>query len=203
MNSTAQGGLLKADIKGCFDNIDHNRLIEILERKIKDSKFINVIRSFLSAGYIEDFKYHNTYSGTPQGGILSPILANIYLNELDNKVEEIKLRFDKAANNRNPEYRAIEGKIYRLKRKLGTLSEDEKDKSLCEIQTLKKQIRKIPCTLSNGKRISYVRYADDFLIGVHGSKDDCRSIKEELADFLARQYSLTLSDEKNADYSQQ
>lgn len=187
---------IEGDIKGCFDNIDHNKLIEILERKIKDSKFIKVIRSFLSAGYIEDFKYHNTYSGTPQGGILSPILANIYLNELDNKVKEIKLRFDKTVNNRNPEYRAIEGKICRLKRKLGTLSDDEKGKFLCEIQTLKKQIRKIPCTLSNGKRISYVRYADDFLIGVHGSKEDCKNIKEELADFLARQYSLTLSDEK-------
>lgn len=187
---------IEGDIKGCFDNIDHNKLIEILERKIKDSKFINVIRSFLSAGYIEDFKYHSTYSGTPQGGILSPILANIYLNELDNKVKEIKSRFDKAANNRNPEYRAIEGKICRMKRKLGTLSDDEKSKFLCELQTLKKQIRKIPCTLSNGKRISYVRYADDFLIGIHGSKEDCKNIKEELAGFLARQYSLTLSDEK-------
>lgn len=187
---------IEGDIKGCFDNIDHNKLIEILERKIKDSKFINVIRSFLTAGYIEDFRYHNTYSGTPQGGILSPILANIYLNELDNKVKEIKLGFDKAANNRNPEYRAIEGKICRLKRKLGTLSDGEKGKFLCELQTLKKQIRKIPCTLSNGKRISYVRYADDFLIGVHGSKEDCKNIKEELADFLVRQYRLTLSDEK-------
>lgn len=188
--------VIEGDIKGCFDNIDHNRLIEILGRKIKDSKFINIIRSFLSAGYIEDFKYHNTYSGTPQGGILSPILANIYLNELDNKVKELKLRFDKAANSRNPEYRTIEGKIYRLKGKLGTLPEGEKDKLLCELQTLKKQIRKIPCTLSNGKRMSYVRYADDFLIGVYGSKEDCKNIKEELAEFLSCQYRLTLSDEK-------
>jgi len=60
---------VEGDIKGCFDNIDHDKLIQILERKIKDSKFINIIRSFLKAGYIEDFRYNKTYSGTPQGGL--------------------------------------------------------------------------------------------------------------------------------------
>lgn len=80
---------IEGDIKGCFDNINHEKLIEILERKIEDSKFINLIRKFLKAGYMENWKYHQTYSGTPQGGILSPILANIYLNELDKGVEKI------------------------------------------------------------------------------------------------------------------
>ena len=60
---------VEGDIKGCFDNIDHDKLIEILQRKIKDSKFINIIRLMLKAGYVEDFKYHETYSGTPQGGL--------------------------------------------------------------------------------------------------------------------------------------
>ena len=89
---------IEGDIKGCFDNIDHKKLIEILERKIKDSRFINIIRQFLKAGYLEDFKYHETYSGTPQGGILSPILANIYLNELDKKILEIRNGFIKPAD---------------------------------------------------------------------------------------------------------
>ena len=85
---------IEGDITGCFDNIDHEIVIDILARKIKDSKFLNVIRQFLKAGYVENWKYNKTYSGTPQGGIVSPILANIYLNELDKKFNEIKRRFD-------------------------------------------------------------------------------------------------------------
>ena len=61
----------------------------LLEKKIDDTKFLNVIRKMLKAGYVEDWKYHNTYSGTPQGGIISPILANIYLHELDCYMETL------------------------------------------------------------------------------------------------------------------
>ena len=86
---------IEGDIQGCFDNINHEKLIEILSRKIKDSRFLNIIRQFLKAGYIENWKYNATYSGSPQGGICSPILANIYLNELDKKFREIAERFDK------------------------------------------------------------------------------------------------------------
>ncbi len=81
---------VEGDIKGCFDNIDHSVLIDIIGRKIKDARFLNLIRSFLKAGYAEEWKYYGTYSGCPQGGIISPILANIYLNELDKFVEELK-----------------------------------------------------------------------------------------------------------------
>ena len=91
---------IEGDITGCFDNIDHEILIDILARKIKDSKFLNVIRQFLKAGYVENWKYNKTYSGTPQGGIVSPILANIYLNELDKKFNEIKRRFDEPRTSR-------------------------------------------------------------------------------------------------------
>jgi group II intron reverse transcriptase/maturase len=103
MGFTGVKWFIEGDIKGCFDNIDHKVLIEILRRKIKDAKLINVIRQFLKAGYVEDWKYNPTYSGTPQGGILSPILANIYLNELDNIVADIKEKFDKPRNARKTE----------------------------------------------------------------------------------------------------
>ena len=83
--------------KGCFDNIDHVVLLNLLSTKIKDSKFINLIGKFLKAGYMENWDYHKTYSGTPQGGILSPILANIYLHELDKKVEAMQKEFHKPA----------------------------------------------------------------------------------------------------------
>lgn len=74
---------VEGDIKGFFDNIDHNIMVEILAERIHDQKFLRLIRKFLRAGYLEDWTFHNTYSGTPQGGIISPILANIYLDKLD------------------------------------------------------------------------------------------------------------------------
>ncbi|GAK56566.1 putative group II intron reverse transcriptase/maturase [Candidatus Vecturithrix granuli] len=79
---------IEGDIKGCFDNIDHEVTIGILRRHIKDETFLMLLRDMLKAGYLEDWKYHHTYSGTPQGGIVSPLLANIVLNELDTYVEE-------------------------------------------------------------------------------------------------------------------
>ena len=96
---------IEGDIKGCFDNINHAVLVEIINQKIKDARFLKLIRLFLKAGYMEDWKYHETYSGCPQGGIISPILANIYLNELDRHIMKIKKEFDVATKARyTPEY---------------------------------------------------------------------------------------------------
>lgn len=86
---------IEGDIKGCFDNIDHKILLKILFKKIKGSKFVTLIGKYLKAGYMENWKYHRTYSGTPQGGILSSILANIYLHELDKKLISSKKHLTK------------------------------------------------------------------------------------------------------------
>jgi len=189
---------IEGDIKGCFDNIDHNKLIEILERKIKDSRFINIIRGFLKAGYIEGWEYHNTYSGTPQGGILSPILANIYLNELDKKVAEIKLSFDKKADKYyNPEHHFVSGRIRNRRENLARAEDAEtKQALLLEIRELKKRQLQLPFKSQTDKKLTYVRYADDFLIAINGSEEDCRATKQQLATFLFDEYKLTLSEEK-------
>ena len=79
--------LIEGDIKGCFDNIDHETLIGILGQDIQDGRFLNLVRRLLKAGYMENWQRYNTYSGTPQGGIISPLLANIYLDKLDKWVE--------------------------------------------------------------------------------------------------------------------
>ena len=86
---------VEGDIKGCFDNIDHQILVGLIRNKIKDARIIKLIYKFLKAGYMENWKYHKTYSGTPQGGIISPLLANIYLHELDKFVMKLKEDFDK------------------------------------------------------------------------------------------------------------
>jgi group II intron reverse transcriptase/maturase len=176
---------IEGDIKGCFDNIDHAIMIGILERKIKDSRFINIIRAFLKAGYVEDLRYNQTYSGTPQGGILSPILANIYLNELDAKVMEIKARFEKPRDKViTTEYRRLKSRIDRLEIKAKAATGDEKSTIVSEIKALKKQRLSIPCTHNSDKNIAYIRYADDFLLAVKGAREDCSAIKAELAEYL-------------------
>jgi len=94
------------DIKGFFNNINHDVLMELLAKKIEDAQFLNLIRDMLKAGYVEDWQYHKTYSGTPQGGIVSPILANIYLHEFDEFMEKKKQEFDRGKERRRPtEYR--------------------------------------------------------------------------------------------------
>lgn len=189
---------IEGDIKGCFDNIDHEKLIGILESKIKDSKFVGIIRQFLKTGYVENWKYNRTYSGTPQGGIISPILANIYLNELDKKVAQMKQAFDvPRTKEKTPEYRAMDNEMKRLSYWIAkTDDEESRNELLGQYLKLKKQIRTIPAKPRTNKRISYVRYADDWVIGVCGNKEDCIMLKSEIAGFLTNELSLTLSEEK-------
>ena len=79
---------IEGDISKCFDKLDHQVLLAILRENIHDREFIRLISELLEAGYLEDWKYHATLSGTPQGGVLSPLLANIYLDKLDQYVEQ-------------------------------------------------------------------------------------------------------------------
>jgi group II intron reverse transcriptase/maturase len=188
---------IEGDIKGCFDNIDHSILISLLQKKIKDSKFVNVIRQFLKAGYVEDFEYNATISGTPQGGIISPILANIYLHELDAKVMEMKQRFDKAApRERTVEYARLCKRRQTLQKKIAKATGEERVTLIAEYKGVCQQKLRTPSRNPEDKKLVYCRYADDFLIGVSGSRKDCESIKAELKEFLTNGYHLELSDEK-------
>ncbi len=189
---------IEGDIKGCFDNIDHNILIRILGKKIKDSKFLNIIRQFLKAGYVENWKYNKTYSGTPQGGICSPILANIYLHELDMKFEEIKQRFDKPRSTyKTHEYWAIDKEMKKISYWIDhTEDRNERQILIEQHKLLKKQLRNIPCKPMDNKKFTFVRYADDWLVGVCGNKQECEDFKAEIAEFLKDELNLTLSEEK-------
>lgn len=189
---------IEGDIKGCFDNINHKTLLNILSKKIKDSRFVNLIGNFLKAGYMEDWRLNATYSGTPQGGILSPILANIYLHELDMKVTEMQKEFQKGHERAySADYSQANIKLKALEKELQAAStEIERQVILKAIHRTKVARRKLPYTDCTDKKISYVRYADDFLLGVKGSKEDCIQIKAELKDFIAGTLKLELSDEK-------
>lgn len=189
---------VEGDIKGCFDNIDHAVLIAVIGKKIRDARFIRLIQLFLKAGYMENWKYYGTYSGCPQGGIVSPILANIYLNELDQFIEHLKASFDvKTPYMLTPEYRSLQGQRANLKRKIDRCSDmGRKSTLIAEYEEIGKELRKTPAKLCNDKKLKYVRYADDFLIAVNGNREDCEWIKAQLTEFIRNELKMELSQEK-------
>jgi group II intron reverse transcriptase/maturase len=192
---------IEGDIEGFFDNIDHQVLISMLRERIKDERFLRLISKFLKAGYMENQTFRPTYSGTPQGGIISPLLANIYLDKLDKYINEYSERFETGKRRVvNPAYNRLSMERIHLSRKLREQQENPLRNAWQErIKTIEATKLNLPYTdaMDIGyKRMKYVRYADDFLIGVIGSKTDSLRIKEDLACFLAEKLKLTLSPAK-------
>lgn len=197
---------VEGDIKGCFDNIDHSILVGLLRRRIRDEHFLGLIWKFLKAGYMEDWEYHNTYSGTPQGSIISPILANVYLHELDDFMERYAEKFNTGTKRRRtPEYQKHVGHLQYLRdRKYGkdkwkNLTDTQKEAARMEMKATRSQMLRVQAADpmdAEYRRVKYVRYADDFLIGVIGSKQDAEDIKEAVGGFLREKLQLELSAEK-------
>lgn len=188
---------VEGDIKGCFDNINHAVLVGLLSNKIKDARITKLIYKFLKAGYLENWQYHKTYSGTPQGGIISPLLANIYLHELDKFVMKLKSEFDTPGVGQiTPEYRELHNEIKRLSHRLTKVTGEERKMVLAEYKSKRQKLMTIPCTAQTDKKLKYVRYADDFLIAVKGNREDCQWIKNKLAEFIGDTLKMELSEDK-------
>jgi group II intron reverse transcriptase/maturase len=193
--------IIEGDIEGCFDNIPHGKLLDVIGRCVADEKVLSLINRFLKAGYMEDWQYHKTYSGTPQGGVLSPLLANIFLHQLDLFMErELKANRTQTKresnSRRNPEYRKIENKIGQLRRKLrdGLGSRE----TVHALEELERQQRRTPCYAREKKhpcKVKYVRYADDFVILVAGNKRETEAIRDKVREKLSG-LGLKLSDDK-------
>jgi len=182
---------IEGDIKGCFDNIDHTVLLRIIARDIHDGRIATLIGNLLSAGYMKDLQRHETLSGTPQGGIVSPLLANIYLNELDRFVEDTLIPEYTRGNRRTPtpEYVRMGMDLARARRRA----------DIDEIKRLEQARRAIPSTDPQDpsyRRLRYVRYADDFLLGFAGPKKEAEQIRGRIGVFLQDELKLTLSAEK-------
>jgi len=192
---------VEGDIKGFFDNINHDVLINILKERIADERFIRLVRKFLKAGYIEEWQFHNTYSGTPQGGIISPILANIYLDKLDKYIKEYITKFDKGKKRQSrKETTDFDNARKRIVRKLKSVKDEkQKAKLILELKAIEQGRAKYPSGEemdADYRRMKYTRYADDFLVGIIGNKQDAQRIKEDIKNFLADKLALELSDEK-------
>ena len=192
---------IEGDIKGFFDNIDHDVLVGILRERISDDRFIRLIRKFLKAGYVEDWTFHNTYSGMPQGGIVSPILANIYLDKLDKYVKEYIRHFDMGTKRRpGKESNDLANERKWTVRKLKKIKDGtEKAALVARLKAIEQERAAFPSgdeMDGSYRRLKYIRYADDFILGVIGSKEDALRIKEDIKSFLSESLALELSEEK-------
>jgi group II intron reverse transcriptase/maturase len=182
---------IEGDIKGCFDNIDHDVLINVLRESIDDERFLRLVRGMLEAGYLEEWTKHETLSGTPQGGVISPLFANIYLHKLDEFVENIlQPQYTRGDKRRiNPAYNRHTKAMF-------------KAKAIEDAETwhrLKIEQRSIPACMARDdkfRRLNYVRYADDFILAFSGPKAEAEDIKGKIGDFLRETLKLELSEEK-------
>lgn len=182
---------IEGDIKGFFDNIKHDVMMNILREHIHDNRFLRLIETLLEAGYLEEWSYTPTLSGTPQGGVISPILSNIYLHKLDQYVANILIpAHDRGITRKhNREYRRLALQYWRLMKK------GETDRAM----EMQKQYKSIPLSDPQDpeyRRLKYIRYADDFLLGFSGPKAEAEEIKGKIAEFLSSPLRLDLSPEK-------
>jgi group II intron reverse transcriptase/maturase len=182
---------IEGDISDCFGSLDHQVMLSVLAEKIHDGRFLRLISHMLKAGYLQDWRWHATLSGAPQGGVASPILSNIYLDRLDRFVEQVLLPdYNRGRRRRpNPEYQAIEYAIARARR----CGDRE---ALC---ALRLQRRSLPSQDPNDpdyRRLRYTRYADDWLLGFAGPKHEAEQIKSRIAVFLRDELKLELSPSK-------
>ncbi|MCI0527827.1 MAG: group II intron reverse transcriptase/maturase, partial [Nitrospira sp.] len=185
---------VEGDIQGFFDHVNHDTLIRILSERITDKRFLHLIKQLLKAGYLADWKYHQTYSGVPQGGNLSPILSNIYLNELDQAITAKIVGFNKGKLRKSTkEYRRVSREVFKAKKQARQTGNWK------EYKALRKKMLSTPYSEPqdlNYRRLFYVRFADDFLFGINGSKADAVELKAWLGAYLRDELQIELSEEK-------
>jgi group II intron reverse transcriptase/maturase len=182
---------IEGDITDCFGSLDHEILLGILAENIQDQRFLRLMRNMLKAGYLEDWEYHETLSGSPQGGVVSPILSNIYLHKLDKFVEqELIPQYTLGSKRaRNPEYSRIANRLEKTRQ----------HGNRAAARDLKINLLKYPSSdpMDPGyRRLRYLRYADDHLLGLTGSRAEAKEIKERLGEFLRETLGLELNQDK-------
>jgi group II intron reverse transcriptase/maturase len=198
--------LVDMDIQDYFTTINHEILMRLLAKKIEDKRFLRLIQAMLDAGYLEDWTYHTTYSGVPQGSIVSPVLANVYLHELDCFMNTLKEQFNQGKRRKsNDQYRRYSQKIARLRKKWDTLKGKEENtqqlqaiqQAIRQVDTLRKRIPSGDPFDAGYKRLFYARYADDFAIGIIGSYADAEAVRQQVTGFIQETLKLTIAQEKS------
>jgi group II intron reverse transcriptase/maturase len=182
---------VEGDISDCFGTLNHQVMLSILAEKIHDGRFLRLVRNMLRAGYLEDWTWNATLSGAPQGGVVSPILSNIYLHRLDEFVETVLIpEYTRGASRaRNREYRRVTQAAAKARQRGDRVTARE-------LHKLQRTLPSMDPTDPGYRRLRYVRYADDTLLGFAGPKAEAERIKQRLAEFLRDDLRLELSREK-------
>ena len=182
---------IEGDIRDCFGSLDHDVMITILADKIHDNRFLRLIRGMLRAGFLEDWRWNATLSGAPQGGVVSPVLSNIYLDRMDKWAETVLI----------PEYtRGTGRKANPARKKMAnamTAARNRGDRAA--MRSLRIASRGVPTRDPHDpgyRRLRYSRYADDHLLGFTGPKAEAEQIRDTLAAFLRDELKLELSADK-------
>jgi group II intron reverse transcriptase/maturase len=188
---TGTAWFIEGDIADCFGSLDHDLMIKILAGKIRDNRFLRLVRNMLTAGYLEDWKWGATLSGAPQGGVASPILSSIYLHKLDEFVETVLIpEYTRGGRRaRNPAYLDLQNQLARARRR----------GDRAQARELRRQMVSLPSADPGDpgyRRLRYCRYADDHLLGFTGPKAEAEEIKQRLAQFLRDELRLELSASK-------
>jgi group II intron reverse transcriptase/maturase len=182
---------IEGDIAQCFDSLDHDIAVGILGEHIRDNRFLRLVRNMLRAGYLEDWEFNATLSGAPQGGVASPILSSIYLDRLDRFVETTLIpQYTRGKlRKKNPEYVKVQQAAVRARHRGDRAA----------TRQLRQQQRNLPSRDPydpDFRRLRYVRYADDHILGFTGPRAEAEEIKQRLAAFLRDELKLELSPDK-------
>ncbi|MDO8057266.1 reverse transcriptase/maturase family protein, partial [Candidatus Phytoplasma gossypii] len=164
--------IVKIDLKGYFDTINHEILMRTLNWFIRKNKVLSTINKWLKAGFMKDRIKYESLSGSPQGGIISPLLANVYLHYIDLKMEELIKEGKPIRKNQNTE------------------------KHILKTSTTNWGVDRY-INLNPKTRVEYIRYADDFIIGVKGEYDKAEGIKNQVTQWLEQDLKLTISKNKS------
>jgi len=192
--------IVTVDIHSFFDSMNHEVLMALLAKKIADKRFLALIKQMLKAGYLEDWTFHGTYSGSPQGGICSPILSNIYLHELDTFIQNVKQEFQEGKKRQpEPRYGHYSYRIRQIREQVdtGTIDRTTARQVIADLERVRQTLPAGDPFDPHFKRLKYCRYADDFVIGVIGSKAEAEAIREKVKTFLLSTLKLTIAEEKS------
>lgn len=182
---------IEGDIAQCFDRLDHQVLLDVLRERLHDNRFLRLIEGLLKAGYMEDWQFNATLSGTPQGGVVSPVLANIYLDQLDRYVETVLQPANTrgARRRRNRKYQ----QLWKQAKYWETRGQHQR------AVELRRKMQAMPAVDPNDpnyRRLRYVRYADDFLLGFIGPRGEADEVKRQIGEFLQERLKLEMSETK-------
>jgi RNA-directed DNA polymerase len=187
--------VIEGDIEDAYPTIDHTQLCNILSKKIQDVRFMNLIRKLLKCGVLRQGQFTRSSFGVLQGSIVSQIFANIYFNELDEWVEEkANMLNQPRIDQRDQKYKQMCYQIGKRAEQMQKLDKKSKEYKILlkELKTLKKERVKVPSLATKEIQIEYVRYADDWMIGIKGDQNLAKELKAEVSQFMKARLKQTI-----------